>query len=130
IDSSNPYLADLRLLCDACPPVRSVPIPLTPRRLTQVWQRLRLPQPLQLFTGPLDILHAPDFVLPPTRARTIVTIHDLSFIVHPECAAPGMARYLTSTVPRGLRRAHVVLADSEATRRDLAQLFAVDPARV
>src|SRR5436309_1544673 len=123
IDRDNPYLADLRRLCDACPHVRSVSIPLTPRRLTQVWQRLRLPLPLELFTGPLDILHAPDFVLPPTRARAIVTIHDLSFMVHPECAEPSMVRYLSDAVPRGLRRADVILADSQATRQDLARLL-------
>ena len=61
-------------------------------------------QIVDLFTGALDLLHAPDFVLPPTRARTIVTIHDLSFLVHPECAEPSMVRYLTDAVQRGLRR--------------------------
>ena len=110
--------------------VRRVPIPLSPRRLTQFWQRLRVPLPVELFTGRLDLLHAPDFVLPPTRARTLVTIHDLSFLVHPECAEPSMVRYLTDAVPRGLRRANVILADLQATRNDLARLLAVDPARV
>jgi glycosyltransferase involved in cell wall biosynthesis len=126
----SPYIADLRRLCAAHANLRCVPIPLSPRRLTQFWQRLRVPLPVELFTGRLDILHAPDFVLPPTRARTIVTIHDLSFLVHPECAEPGMARYLTDAVPRGLRRANVILADSQATRNDLVRLLAIDPARV
>src|SRR5215216_3732507 len=58
-DSS--YIADLRRLCDANANLRSVPIPLSPRRLTQFWQRLRAPLPVELFTGRLDILHAPDF---------------------------------------------------------------------
>ena len=126
----SPYLADLSRLCATHPNVRAVPIPLTPRRLTQIWQRLRLPLPVEVFTGPLDLLHAPDFVLPPTRARTILTIHDLSFLVHPECAVPSMVRYLTDAVPRSLRRADIVLADSEATRQDLARLLAVAPERV
>jgi glycosyltransferase involved in cell wall biosynthesis len=130
IEQHNPYLADLRQLCATHPHVRAAPIPFSPRRLTQIWQRLRIPLPVELWTGRLDILHAPDFVLPPTRARTILTIHDLSFMVHPECAAPGMARYLNSAVPRGLRRADVVLADSEATRQDLTQLLAIESARV
>jgi glycosyltransferase involved in cell wall biosynthesis len=130
IDPQSRYLAELRQLCADNSHVRAVPIPLSPRRLTQIWQRLRLPLPVELFTGPLDILHAPDFVLPPTRARTILTIHDLSFLVRPECAAPGMVRYLASAVPRGLRRADAVLADSQATSHDLARLLGVDPARV
>jgi glycosyltransferase involved in cell wall biosynthesis len=130
IAPDSPYLADLRRLCDSRAYIRHVPIPLSPRRLTQLWQRLRAPVPVELFTGPLDLLHAPDFVLPPTRARTLVTIHDLSFMVHPECAEPSMVRYLNDAVPRGLRRADVILADSEATRRDLARLLAIDPALV
>lgn len=130
IDRSSPYLAALRQLCAEHPFVRAMPIPLSPRRATQLWQRLRLPLPVELFTGPLDIVHAPDFVLPPTRARTILTIHDLSFLVHPECAAPGMVRYLSRAVPRALRHADVVLADSQATSRDLQTLLGVDPARI
>ncbi|HEU5101076.1 MAG TPA: glycosyltransferase family 1 protein [Roseiflexaceae bacterium] len=130
IDRDSPYLAELRRLTDAYANVRSAPIPLSPRRLTQVWQRLRAPLPAELFTGPLDLLHAPDFVLPPTRARTLVTIHDLSFMVHPECAQPSMVRYLIDAVPRGLRRADTILADSEATRRDLERLLSIDSARV
>jgi glycosyltransferase involved in cell wall biosynthesis len=86
--------------------------------------------PIELFTGALDLLHAPDFVSPPTRAPTIVTIHDLSFLVHPECAEPSMVRYLTDAVPRGLRRANLILADSQATRRDITRLLVVDPARI
>lgn len=130
IDRGSPYLAELRQLCATYPYVRAVPIPLSPRRLTQIWQRARIPLPIELFTGQLDLLHAPDFVLPPTRARTLVTIHDLSFLLYPQFAAQGMVRYLSSAVPRSLRRADGVLADSEATRQDLARMLAIDPGRV
>jgi glycosyltransferase involved in cell wall biosynthesis len=130
VERDNPYLGDLARLRAAHPNVRAAPIPFSPRRLTQLWQRLRVPLPVELFTGSLDLLHAPDFVLPPTRARTILTIHDLSFLVHPECAVPSMVRYLSDAVPRSLRRADAVLADSEATREDLARLLGTDPARV
>src|SRR5581483_11831938 len=54
----------------------------------------------------------------------------LSFLIYPEFAAPGMVRYLSSAVPRSLRRADAVLADSIATRDDLARLLGIDPARV
>jgi glycosyltransferase involved in cell wall biosynthesis len=130
LDPASPHMVELRQLDDAHANVRFVPIPLSPRRLTQFWQRLRVPLPVDLFTGPLDLLHAPDFVLPPTRARTLVTIHDLSFLVHPECAEPSMVRYLTDAVPRGLRRANVILSDSQATSRDLVRLLAIEPARI
>ncbi len=125
-----PYLDDLQRLCDAHPDARAVPIPLPPRRLTQLWHRLRVPLPIEWFTGPLDLLHAPDFVPPPTRARTIVTIHDLSYMVHPECAVPGVAAYLRDAVPRGLARADTIFADSQATRHDLQRLLHIAPERV
>jgi glycosyltransferase involved in cell wall biosynthesis len=130
LSPDSPYVADLRRMCDAHALVRAVAIPFTPRRLTQLWHRMRLPVPIELFTGPLDVLHIPDFVPPPARAPTIVTIHDLSYMIHPECAEPRLARYLNTAVPRGLRRASAVLATSEATRRDITRLLEIDSARV
>jgi glycosyltransferase involved in cell wall biosynthesis len=125
-----PYLYEVQRLCTSHPHTRAVPIRLPPRRLTQIWHRVRLPLPIEWLTGPLDILHAPDFVAPPTRARTLVTIHDLSYMVHPECAVPGVAALLRAAVPRALQRADVIVADSESTRRDLQRLLDVAPERV
>jgi glycosyltransferase involved in cell wall biosynthesis len=109
--------------------LRSVPIP--DRWTTILWQRLRLPIPIQLVTGPLDLFHSPDFVLPPVgRTPAILTVHDLSFLRVPEHFVPGFCEYLTGAVSRAVRRADHILADSESTRRDLVKLLAVDPDRV
>lgn len=130
LPTASPHLADLRDLCQRFRYVRAVPIPLSPRALTRIWQRLRLPLPIEALTGRLDVLHAPDFVLPPTRARTLLTVHDLSFLVGPEWFDPSTRRYLARMVPRMVRRAHMVLADSQATRADLVRLLGVDARRV
>jgi glycosyltransferase involved in cell wall biosynthesis len=127
---NSPYLRALADLCAANPNVRARPIPLSPRLLTILWQRLRLPLPVEALIGRIDILHAPDFVLPPTRARALLTVHDLTFMVYPQMAEAGLRRYLMAAVPRSLRRADMVLADSFATRADLGQLLGVDPGRV
>ena len=106
-------------------------IPLSDRWLHVLWQRLRLPIPIQTITGPLDLFHSPDFVLPPVgRAPAILTVHDLSFIRVPECFVPGFRIYLEKAVSRAVRRAGRILADSECTRRDLADLLGVEPQRV
>src|SRR5258708_37991519 len=42
---------------------RSLYIP--DRYLNILWYRWRVPIPATLFSGPVDIYHAPDFVLPP-----------------------------------------------------------------
>jgi glycosyltransferase involved in cell wall biosynthesis len=101
-------------------------LPLSDRHLAILWQRLRLPLPVEWFTGPLDLFHSPDFVLPPVRrARAALTIHDLSFLRYPECFSPPLLRYLLNAVPRSIERADLVLADSENTRDDLIELLGV-----
>jgi glycosyltransferase involved in cell wall biosynthesis len=109
--------------------VRSVP--LSDRWLHILWQRLRLPVPIQVVTGPLDLFHSPDFVLPPLRrVPAILTVHDLSFLRVPQFFVPGFRQYLEGAVSRAVRRARHILADSESTRRDLMELMAVEPERV
>ncbi len=99
--------------------------PLSDRWLYRLWHRLRLPLPVQLFTGPLDLFHSPDFVLPPLRAGTpsLLTVHDLSFVHYPETFTPALVGYLNRVVPASIARASHVVADSEATRRDLVELW-------
>jgi glycosyltransferase involved in cell wall biosynthesis len=106
-------------------------LPLTDRETSILWQRLRLPVPIELFLGRLDLFHSPDFVLPPVLgARTVLTVHDLSFMRVPECAHPVLREYLLRVVPRSVRRADLILADSENTRRDVVELLGVPEARV
>ncbi|MBI2303191.1 MAG: glycosyltransferase family 4 protein [Chloroflexi bacterium] len=132
-DEDNHYMLLL-------PPGQKVPcpsgaesrhLPFSPRLMTIFWHRLGLPLPAELFTGALDLFHSPDFVLPPLRnTRAIVTVHDLSFMVLPQCAAPGLVRYLNRVVPRSIERATLVLADSVSTMKDLASLLGVPEAKV
>jgi glycosyltransferase involved in cell wall biosynthesis len=106
-------------------------LPLNDRHLSILWQKLRLPVPVEWFTGPLDLFHSPDFVLPPVRrARTVLTIHDLSFLRYPECFSPPLLRYLLDAVPRSVDGADLILADSENTRDDLEEMLGVPTERV
>jgi hypothetical protein len=45
--------------------------------------------PIELWTGPVDVVHGPNFVVPPARrAARVVTVHDLTAVHHPElCTA-------------------------------------------
>ncbi len=107
------------------------PVPVSDRWLNIVWQRLRLPIPVQAVTGPLDLFHSPDFVLPPLgKTPSILTVHDLSFLRVPECFVPGFRTYLEQAVTRAVRRARQILADSYSTQRDLVELLGVDAERV
>lgn len=108
------------------------PTRLSERWLTRLWYRLRLPLPVELWTGPLHLFHAPDFFLPPVRrrTRTVVTIYDLSFVRQPETVMPGMLSHLTKWVPRSVAQADHVIAISEATRQDLIELYQTPPQKI
>jgi glycosyltransferase involved in cell wall biosynthesis len=110
---------------------RAFRAPLTDRETSLLWQRLRLPVPIELFLGALDLFHSPDFLLPPVlRARTVLTVHDLSFVRVPEYAHPAVHDYLVQSVPRSARRADLILAVSAATQRDVIELLGVPEERV
>ncbi len=100
-------------------------IPISDEWMARLWHRLRLPIPVEAITGPLDVFYSPDFVLPPTRrsTRTLLTVHDLSFLRYPEAFVPKLRRYLERLVPRSIARADVVLADSAATQADIVSLL-------
>jgi glycosyltransferase involved in cell wall biosynthesis len=100
--------------------------------LYRLWYRLRLPLPVQWVTGKLDLFHSPDFVLPPVQGKipTLLTVHDLAFIHHPNAYTPALVNYLNQAVPWSIARVSHILAVSEATRQDLIQLWQVDPAKI
>ncbi len=105
---------------------------LTPVWLARIWNRLRWPVPVEVFAGRAELYHATDFVLPPTLpgTRTIVQVHDLSFVRVPEAAAPRLKAYLDRVVPESVARAHRVLADSQATKTDLIELYGTPSEKV
>jgi glycosyltransferase involved in cell wall biosynthesis len=106
------------------PRTRTRALPLPERWMTVAWHRLRLPLPADFLAGGADVFYSPDFVLPPVaRARGALTVHDLSFLTHPETHYPPLRAYLERVVPRSVRRADLVLADSAHTKRDLVTLL-------
>ena len=100
--------------------------------LARLWQRARAPLPADWITGPIDLFHSPDFTLPPVGrgTRTLLTVHDLSFVRDPASAAPGLRGYLDVVVPRSVARADHILADSAATRADLVELYRTPPDKI
>ncbi len=108
------------------------PSRLNERWLYRLWYRLRLPLPVQWNTGKLDLFHSPDFVLPPTSGNipTVLTIHDLSFAHYPDTFPASLVSYLNSVVPRSIKQATHLLADSLSTKRDLLHLWNVPEEKV
>ncbi len=118
----------------APPPSWTFPLrrlPLSEREAVILWQRLGVPIPVEWFIGRGRLFHSPDFVLPPLRHMPgIVTVHDLSFMVYPQHAVPGLEFYLKKAVPRSVQRARIVLADSHNTKTDLIRFWDTPPDKI
>lgn len=108
------------------------PTRISPLWFARLWHRLQLPLPVEVFTGRVRLFHATDFTLPPVLpdTPTLLTVHDLSFVRAPETATPVLKAYLDRVVPRSVRRATHVLADSQATKDDLIALYNTPPDKI
>lgn len=113
-------------------PLPPLPANFTVRRLpvhdiwlARLWHRARVPAPVEVVLGRVDLYHSPDFTLPPVLpgTPTLLTVHDLSFIRDPESSPLALRNYLNRVVPRSVARAGHVLADSQATKDDLVALY-------
>lgn len=106
-------------------------LPFSERASHILWHRLGLPLPVDLFTGTMDLFHAPDYLLPPVRkGARVITVHDLSFLVVPQYAEPNLAAYLSRALPGSVERATLIFADSETTRQDLVSHLRIPPEKV
>jgi glycosyltransferase involved in cell wall biosynthesis len=64
--------------------VEVVERPMPARPLHRIWAHRSFP-PVEWFTGPADVVHGTNFVVPPTRrAARVVTVHDLTAVRFPE----------------------------------------------
>jgi glycosyltransferase involved in cell wall biosynthesis len=54
---------------------------------------------------------------------TVLTVHDMAYHIYPEHALPSMRRALDQHLPGHVQRAARVIADSEATKRDIVRIL-------
>lgn len=73
----------------------------------------------------LDVLHSPDFI-PPHRpsCRSVITIHDLAFLLYPHFLTKESARYY-GHIDEAVRWTDHIIAVSHATKRDTIQHLGV-----
>jgi glycosyltransferase involved in cell wall biosynthesis len=85
---------------------------------------------IERFAGKVDLMHAPGLVVPASEAPPVVTIHDLAVLKFPRCFPSRWRRFLTRGLQVALNRARLLLADSESTACDLAEILREDDRRV
>ena len=71
----------------------------------------------------------PNYVPFRTELPTVITIHDLSHLRHPETHPAARVRQLERELPAAIDRASRILTPSEFTRREVIDVFGVNPER-
>jgi glycosyltransferase involved in cell wall biosynthesis len=93
------------------------------------WEQFTLPGQLRRLRA--DVFHGPTNVLPRTVPRaSVVTIHDIAFIRHPEFYRPTRRYYQRFLTRRSARAATLVVTVSEHTKRDLVEFFRINPGKI
>jgi len=91
-----------------------------------LWEQYQLPGVIARHA--LDVYHSPDFTLPSRLpCPGIITIHDLSFLLHPEGVAPRTRWLYRTYVPRSAAQAALIFCDSEATATDVRRMNWTSP---
>ena len=102
--------------------MRVIPFP-------RLWTHVRLSW--EMIRQSPDLLFVPSHVLPVVHPeRSVVTVHDLGFLHHPETHTRFQNIYLRWSTRHNARGATRVLADSQATRRDLMRYYGISADKI
>ena len=94
-----------------------------------VWNHLRLPA--HLARHPVDLLHCPFYTLPALcPAPAVVTIHDITFELHPEWYTRRARLAFSGFAAASARKARHVLTVSGCSRDDIIAAYHLEPSRV
>lgn len=96
------------------------------RTVHSLWHRFDRPSAGRL-VGDVDVVHGTNFVLPPTKAAGVVTVHDLSFLRSD--AFPG-ARSWARMVPWSIERAGRVITITRVVADEIADHYGIDPSKI
>ncbi|MES2972794.1 MAG: glycosyltransferase family 1 protein [Pseudomonadota bacterium] len=76
------------------------------------------------------VYHEPNFLAHPFAGPTVLTVHDLSWIRHPEAHPADRVAKMQRYFAPSLARASLILTDSEFVRQELQDVFSVEPGRI
>jgi glycosyltransferase involved in cell wall biosynthesis len=111
-------------------------ITLPPRfEVVRVWpaaSALRIPfgMPIALASWRSNLLHVTYIAPGRPGCPTVVTVHDLSYLAHPEWLSWRVRFTLNQLVPRSVRAAARVIAISDFTKQDLVQRYGLPAEKI
>lgn len=103
--------------------------PMAAQPLRRAWTRLDHPV-IEWWAGLVDVVHGPNFVVPPTRrAAEVVTVHDLTCVRFPGLCTPDVLQY-PALIRRAVGRGAWVHAVSRFVADEVIERFGVAAERV
>ena len=100
------------------------------RVVQQAWKRIGFP-PFDWLAGGAEVYHFPNFIRPPLgRGRSVVTIHDVSFLHFPHAAEAKNLRYLQARIRDTVERADAIVTDCAFVGREICELLGAPAAKV
>lgn len=113
------------------PNVNREPIRHIPGRIcNRFWRYLNYPKGDWLIRKK-DVVHFPNFtIMPGTTGKTVITVHDLSFIRYPQFTEPKNLKFLKKIFPKSLKRADHIITVSEFSKKELIDIYNIDPKKI
>jgi glycosyltransferase involved in cell wall biosynthesis len=109
--------------------VRAVSRPMAARPLRMGWGHLDAP-PIEWWTGRVDVVHSPNYVVPPSRrGAELMSVHDLTFVRFPELCTRDTLAY-PPLIRRALRRGATIHTGSQFVADEIMAEFGVGADRV
>jgi glycosyltransferase involved in cell wall biosynthesis len=104
---------------DVPPDTQFIPIPA--RVLLRSWARGELPR-VDHWLRPAQVVHATNYLAPPSRLPTLVSMYDCSFVRYPELCTPEV-RAFEPIVRRAIARGATVHTGSEFVANEIEDVF-------
>ena len=106
--------------------VRRFPYPA--RAAIESWRRSNHPSGRRTLRG-IEVVHGTNYVVPPTRWPTVVSVHDVSFVTNP-ALAHGAVRSFAPLIRRAIANGAWVHTISEHVATQVRDLFGAERVRV
>ncbi len=90
----------------------------------------QLPFSAGLLKHPVDVYHEPNYLAFSFSGPSVITVHDLSWLRHPETHPKQRLAAMDRYFPGSLERASAILTDCSYVKQELVETFGLDPERV
>lgn len=106
-----------------------VKMKLPPTGLSIIWNDLHVLR-IEIITGKLDWFISSDWTEPPATCKKATIVHDLVYLRYPETVDPLILKTQIKRMAWVSKESDLILADSQATKDDLIELFNLDTKKI